>query len=222
MISPDPKDPVSPTPDALPRKRQRWVWLTAAVLVLAIAGAAAAAFFWLRPGESNWSKPAAQLLPTEVADNKVVANADSDALLTQLKELAPQVEGTTASIDTPAGAGAIKMAVLTGPRNSLNSIQLRIAESLGAGRAAAADPWEAGSINGSSSSNLSSKYEKSDFQLDGLRVDRVASVSESGSVTRQWLMVRPAQGLLLTVSDISGDEQQARDALSAMLDQAKG
>ncbi len=196
--------------------RRHWVSFTTLGCVVVVALAVLIGFLVAEPSR-DWSRPAASLLPQKVAGQQVDTTPDSSGLLEQIQSLAPDVSGSAASVGDPQGVATQTLLVLTGPRNSLNSVQLRIAQALGAGRKA--DEWDAGAISGTPS--LVFTYQKSDFKIDDLRVDRVASVSQSGAVTQQWLMVRPTTGLLLAVRDLTGDDAKARGALGSMLAQAE-
>ncbi len=196
--------------------RRHWIAFSALGCAVVVAVVVLIVFLVAEPSR-DWSRPAASLLPQKVAGQQVDTTPDSSGLLEQIQSLAPDVSGSAASVVDPAGAATQTMLVLTGPRNSLNSVQLRIAQALGAGRKA--DEWGAGGIGGTPV--LASSYQKSDFKIDDLRVDRVASVSQSGALTQQWLMVRPTPGLLLAVRDLTGDDAKTRGALGSMLAQAE-
>ncbi len=201
---------------AYSRIRRHWVSFSALGCVVVVAIVVMVGFLVATPSR-DWSRPAASLLPQRVAGQQVDTTPDSSGLLEQIQSLAPDVSGSAASVVDPQGAATQTLLVLTGPRNSLNSVQLRIAQALGAGRKA--DEWDAGGIGGTPSVALT--YQKSDFKIDDLRVDRVASVSQSGAVTQQWLMVRSTPRLLLAVRDLTGDDAKARAALGSMLAQAE-
>ncbi len=201
---------------AYSRIRRHWVSFGVFGCAVVVAFAVLIGFLVAEPSR-DWSRPAASLLPQKVAGQQVDTTPDSSGLLEQIQSLAPDVSGSAASVVGPTGATTETLLVLTGPRNSLNSVQLRIAQALGAGRKA--DEWGAGGIDGTPS--VAFTYQKSDFKIDDLRVDRVASISQSGAVTQQWLMVRPTTGLLLAVRDLTGDDAKARGALGSMLAQAE-
>lgn len=164
----------------------------------------------------DWSKSPAALLPGNVGGQQVGVTDGSSGLLDQIKALAPGVGGSAASVAGSPDKVAMTVLVLTGPQNSLNSVQIRIAKALGADRKA--QGWEAGPIQGAPDPGVA--YQKSESELDGLRVDRVATVDKDGKPVQQWLMIRPSPELLLAVRDLTGSESDARDALRAVLDKA--
>ncbi len=166
----------------------------------------------------DWSRPANVLVPQEVAGQALAATPDSSGLLEQIVSLAPGVSGSAASVADEQGPAPYTVLILNGPQNSLNSVQIRIAQALGAGRKA--DEWGAAGLPGAP--GVAFTYQKSDFKLSGLLVDRVANVNQSGAVVQQWLMIRPNPGLLLAVRDLRGDDGKARDVLAAVLRQAQG
>lgn len=173
-----------------------------------------------RPPSFDWSSPQGSgWMPTELAMGAVREQAQTTSLADQLRILAPGVSVTAAAgaAANPDTAPAISLVVLRGSRNSLNTVQVKIAQALGA--AVPADAWTSGGVNGGG--GMAARYEKTNFELAGQRVDRVATVEASGAVPQEWLMVRPTPDLLLVTQNLSGSSEVGQDALVALMDQAR-
>lgn len=164
------------------------------------------------PSAADWTKQPETLVPDAVSDFTVAQTPAANTELAELVRLAPGVTGAGRQISSGADEIA-DVFVLSGPKNSLNSVTLRIAESLGA----ADNPQTM-----TSGDDLELSYSHSASEVAGVQTDSLMSRTAAGEVVDVWQVARPVPERMVLVHSSTGNVEQAQEILAAVLDSPGG
>lgn len=192
-----------------PRTRL-WLCFAGAGIALALAGCSA---------PSSTVSIDQVKLPNSVLDEPLVADAVSNAVLADLSSLAPGITNANgASVSQGEAASEVSVYTMGGPQNSLNSIQVQLAESLGAGDKSGGRKQ---SLLGQPAKAQDEQldYAHESFEVGAVRADQMLSVRGNKTIVQTWTVARPSPDTLIAVRDLGADPQRPRQVIESIVNQ---